>query len=251
MAEHRVVLITGSAGGIGSATAELFRAEGWEVIAVDRAPAGRGHGLALQADLSQPADIRRIVAQVSERYDRLDALVNNAAEQLCKPLRELTVEEWDRVMACNVRAAYQLAVGLYELIRAVPGCVVNVASIHALATSRGMAAYAASKGALVALTRSMAVEFAPDGVRANAVVPGAVETPMLAAGLKRAHLAGRDPSSREALATLASQHPLGRIGKPEEVAQAIAFLADPKRSSFVTGEMLIVDGGAYAHLSTE
>ena len=251
MAERRVALVTGAAGGIGSAAVELLGAEGWDVIAVDRAAISRPVGLAIQADLAQPETIQRITAAVGERYDRLDALVNNAAEQVCKPLRDTRGEEWDRLMAANVRAAYQLAVSLYRLLQQGPGCVVNVASIHALATSPGMAAYAASKGALVALTRSMAVEFAPDGIRANAILPGAVDTPMLAAGLQRRRAGGVEASGQEALATLAAHHPLGRVGKPEDIAHAISFLADSQRAAFVTGQTLIVDGGAYAHLSTE
>src|SRR5262245_56418043 len=106
-------------------------------------------------------------------------------EQLAKPLIETLPEEWDHIMATNVRAAYLLSSRLHPLLKAAKGGIVNVASVHAVATSPGMAAYAASKGALVSLTRAMALEFAADGIRVNAVLPGAVDTPMLAEGLKR------------------------------------------------------------------
>lgn len=248
---QRVAVITGAGGGIGSAAVERFQLSGWTVVAVDRDPISRPGVMALRADLANVAELDGLIAHMGPLVSRVDALVNNAAEQLCKPLRETTVAEWDRIMATNVRAAYYLATGLYPLLRQGPGSIVNVASIHALATSKGMAAYAASKGALVALTRAMAVEFAEEGVRANAVIPGAVDTPMLAAGLQRGHLAGGEPSGRQALQTLAGRHPLGRVAEPAEIARAIEFLADAECSSFVTGHALIVDGGAYARLSTE
>src|SRR3989338_5614271 len=181
----RVALITGAAGGIGSAAVEMFRQRGWDVIAIDQAEIKHPGSLAIRADLSQPDDFDRIVSRVRSMYSRLDAVVNNAAQQICKPLIETQPAEWDRVMSTNARAAYLLVVRLHSLLRSVRGCIVNVASIHALATSPGMAAYAASNGALISLTRSMAVELAADGIRANAVLPGAVDTPMLVAGLMR------------------------------------------------------------------
>jgi len=248
---HKVALITGAAGGIGSATVELFRQHGWAVVAVDREAVEQPAALVLRADVSQPDEADRIVTTVGEQYGRLDALVNNAAELLCKPLVETTVDEWERLMASNLRAVYLLVRRAYPLLAATSGCIVNVASIHALATSPGVAAYAASKGALVALTRSMAVEFAAEGIRVNAVLPGAIDTPMLAAGLRRGPVAAAVGGAPSAVDVLASRTPLGRVGRPEEVAQAIYFLADAERSAFITGQTLIVDGGAYAHLSTE
>ena len=118
-----------------------------------------------------------------------------------------------------------------------------------MATSANIASYAASKGGLLALTRAMAIEFAPDGIRVNAILPGAVDTPMLHAGLSRGHVgAGSLP---ERLENLADKTVIGRIGKPDEIAHAIYFLADETQSSFMTGQALIVDGGATARLSTE
>ena len=127
------------------------------------------------------------------------------------------------------------------------GAVVNVASVHAFATSAGAAPYAASKGAIVALTRAAALEWAPD-VRVNAVAPGAVDTGMLRQGVQR----WAPPEAVDAeLERLAARIPLGRIGRPEEIAEAILFLADGRRSSFITGQVLVADGGALARLSTE
>jgi NAD(P)-dependent dehydrogenase (short-subunit alcohol dehydrogenase family) len=129
------------------------------------------------------------------------------------------------------------------------GAIVNVSSVHAVATSKDIAAYAASKGGMLALTRAMAIEFAPVNVRVNAILPGAVDTPMLRAGLNRDH-AGRG-SLEERLENLARNTVSGKIGTPAEIAQAIFFLADGELSSFMTGQALIVDGGATARLSTE
>ncbi len=125
----------------------------------------------------------------------------------------------------------------------------NVSSVHAVATSANIAAYAASKGALLALTRALAIELALDRIRVNAVLPGAVDTPMLHAGLTCGHLQGADV--QELMQALAVRTVMRRVGHPEEIAQAIVFLADDQRSSFMTGQALVVDGGAMARLSTE
>jgi len=247
----RYALITGAAGGIGRATTELFASEGWETIAVDRReaepfPPGV---LSRRADVAVPADVEALFAWLGERTDRLDALVNNAAVQICKPMVDLSVEEWDAVMASNLRSAFLTARAGHRLLRAAGGAIVNISSVHALATSRDIAAYAASKGGLVALTRALALELAPDSIRVNAVLPGAVDTPMLHAGLSRDHVAGDSVEAR--MADLGSRTVMGRVGRPEEIAQAILFLADGRRSSFVTGQTLVVDGGATARLSTE
>jgi NAD(P)-dependent dehydrogenase (short-subunit alcohol dehydrogenase family) len=241
-ARRRLALVTGSSGGIGSAIVNRFLENGWDVIGIDRS-AGRGDRYAfIKADLANLSDVARATKAVRTRTSRLDVIVNNAAEQTVKPLHKTTPAEWDRMMAANVRPAYLLMAQLHELLRSVQGAIVNVASVHATATSPGMAAYVASKGALVALTRAMALEFASWGIRVNAVLPGAIDTPMLAEGLKR---------SRSTLKSLAARHPLGRVGIPQDVAEAIYFLADADRSSFITGQTLTVDGGATARLSTE
>jgi NAD(P)-dependent dehydrogenase (short-subunit alcohol dehydrogenase family) len=247
---NRLVLITGVAGGIGAATSQVFKASGWQVVGVDnRSVEGDFEGdYFFLADISNPSSVSQVFSQVAELSGRFEALVNNAAIQLCKPLISTTSEEWDSIMAANVRSAYLMARGAYSLMKAGGGAVVNVSSVHALATSRNIAAYAASKGALLALTRALALELAPE-IRVNAVAPGAIETQMLISGLTRGHLAGTDID--KLLEQLERRHPLGRIGKPKEVAEAVLFLCDNKRSSFITGQLLVVDGGALARLSTE
>ena len=249
----RVVLITGAAGGIGRATVHHFAHMGWKVIGVDRAPFGEAFpsdGAFIQADISISENLQAIFTATRELTPYLHALVNNAAVQVAKPLLETTIDEWNMVLASNLTSVFLGVKLAYPLLKAAGGgAIVNVSSVHAVATSANIAAYAASKGGLLALTRAIAIEFARDNIRANAVLPGAVDTPMLRAGLGRGHVSGGDILER--LDNLARKTVNGRIGKPEEIAHAIYFLADETQSSFMTGQALIVDGGATARLSTE
>lgn len=250
---RRTMLITGAAGGIGRATVQVFSDAGWRVIGVDRAPFGKcfpEQGHFIQADIAEAENLQAIFAQARSFSPRLHALINNAAIQIAKPLLETTVEEWDAVMAANLRSVFLSVKLAYPLLKAAgESAIVNVSSVHAVATSANIAAYAASKGGLLALTRAMAIEFAPDNIRVNAILPGAVDTPMLRAGLSRGHVAGEDVQQR--LENLASRTVSGKVGTPEEIARAIYFLADGSQSSFMTGQAMIVDGGATARLSTE
>ena len=251
--ETRILLITGAAGGIGRATVDVFTEHGWKVIGVDRSPKYDGFptsGVYIQADISLPEKLEAIYEKVSAFTDTLDAVVHNAAIQIAKPLLETTAEEWDTVMASNLRSVFLGAKLAYPLLKAQGGgAIVNVSSVHAVATSANIATYAASKGGLLALTRAMAIEFAPDEIRVNAILPGAVDTPMLRAGLGRGHVGHGDMLDR--LENLARKTVNGRVGQPEEIARSIYFLADHSQSSFMTGQALIVDGGATARLSTE
>jgi NAD(P)-dependent dehydrogenase (short-subunit alcohol dehydrogenase family) len=246
------VLITGANRGIGLATAALFHQNGWTVAGVDRDE--RSDELAAYVEVSRFIRLDLASADVAEQLGpfvaslgELDALINNAAVQIERSLTETTVVDWDLVSAANVRGAFLVSQTAIASLRASRGAIVNISSVHALATSTGLAAYAASKGALVAFTRAAALELAPD-VRVNAVLPGAIDTPMLEAGIRR----WTDPhGANGGTEALAARTPLRRIGRPEEVAEAILFLADGQRASFITGQTIIVDGGAIAHLSTE
>lgn len=250
---QRIVLITGASGGIGKACTKLFIEKDWIVIGMDRSESILNlplPNIGLQLDISNPDHLTKAYEQIYKGFDKIHALVNNAAIQINKPMIEISVEEWDSVMNSNLRSVFLGSKLSYPFLKASEeGAIVNVSSVHAIATSTGVSAYAASKGGLLALTRAMAIEFAPDHIRVNTVLPGAVDTQMLRDGLNRGHLNGSSIESR--LDNLAGKTVMGRIGKPEEIAQSIYFLSDPAQSSFITGQSIVVDGGATSRLSTE
>ena len=249
----KVVLITGANGGIGQAVVDLFLNNEWQVIGVDRrqedAKQQKGF-LFIKADISDPDQIEKIFAETKRFSPVLDAVINNAAIQISKPILETSVEEWDLTMASNLRSVFLGAKLAHPFLQAAGGgAIVNVSSVHAIVTSANISAYAASKGGLLALTRAMAIEFAPDNIRVNAILPGAVDTPMLRKSMARGQFG--ESSVQIRLDNLANKTVNGRIGTPQEIAQSIYFLADNTQSSFMTGQALVVDGGATARLSTE
>lgn len=245
----KTVIITGACGGIGRGAVAAFRTAGWHVIGIDQAPAPDDLLVDefVRADLAHERGVASIRSELGH-IDRLDALVNNAALQINQPLVLTTDEEWSEVMNTNVRSAFQMIREFHPALSAVRGAVVNVSSVHAVATSMNVAVYAISKGALVALTRSAALELAAEGIRCNAVLPGAVMTPMLEAGLsRRPHPDG--PTGN--LDALIARTPLGFVASPEQVAPTIVHLADTELSPYTTGQMMVVDGGATIRLGTE
>jgi len=247
----KVVLITGVSSGIGHATAKLFNQEGWHVIGVSRTKANHIDGVDhyIPADVSKIEDLDRVFNEIKAEEGRINSLVNNAALQICKPVLETTVDEWDAVFNTNVRSVFYCSKLAHPLMAGKGGSIVNVSSVHAIATSANIAAYATSKGAIKALTQNLAIEFARDNIRVNAVLPGAVDTPMLCSGLNRGHLdLGNTHIQMEQLGL---RTVIGRVGRPEEIAHAIIFLADAGKSSFITGHAMVVDGGATIKLSTE
>lgn len=247
----KIVLITGVSSGIGNATAKLFTQEGWHVIGVSRTKADRIDGVDhyISADVSKIKDLDRVFDEVKSEEGRIDSLVNNAALQICKPVLETTVEEWDAVFNTNVRSVFYCSKLAHPLMAKNGGSIVNVSSVHAVASSSNIAAYAASKGAIKTLTQNLAIEFASQNIRVNSVLPGAVDTPMLHQGLMRDNFDNENLEKK--LTAIASRTVSGHVGKPYEIAQAILFLSDRFRSSFITGQSIIIDGGATIKLSTE
>lgn len=239
----KVAIITGGAGGIGLAAAHRLGSEGARVVIADVAPdsaqrvsevieAGSPEAVAMNCDVGQQADVERTADETVRRFGRLDVVVNNAAVMLFKSIAELEAADWQRLLGINLLgAAYFLKAAFRTMGQG--GAVVNVASIHAERTSPLLAPYAASKAALIALTRAAALEGRALGIRVNAVEPGAIDTPLL----------WSNPNVQAGVETIESAD----VGKPEEIAAAIAFLASAD-ASFITGASLRVDGGRLARL---
>lgn len=231
-------LVTGALGGIGQAICKVLRAHGMFVIGLDRLQGTCDADHFITCDIqhfhTDPDRVQEVVRQVRELTEgRLNLLVNNAAYQVVKPVDQLSREDWDVTMSTNLAAPFMLSQTFLHQLEVAGGSIVNVASIHAALTKPGFVAYATSKGALVAMTRAMAVELGPRGVRVNAVLPAATETPMLRDGFK---------NNPEGFAELAAMHPIGRIASPEEIAEFIYFLSTPA-AGFITGSALQIDGG--------
>lgn len=244
--ENKVVLITGGSRGIGLATAQLFKAEGARVmIAARDGVQGRlmaeQYGLGfVTVDVRSAVDCDKAVRETTRHYGQLDVLVNGAGVIFRnRPVEQTSEDEWDAIFDTNVKGAFLMAKYALPHLREVKGTIVNVASYVGLVALKGIAAYNASKAALVNLTRSIALDHAHEGIRVNCVCPGSVDTEMI-------HEAWRLYGDvAEARQVWAAKHPLGRIAKPEEVAQAILFLASVD-ASFITGVALPVDGGITA-----
>ena len=248
--EGKVALISGAARGMGAAEARLFAREGASVVIGDvleeegrqvEAQIGEagGHALFIRLDVTSEADWTTAVAAAVSRFGKLDILVNNAGigsagvNRNRTMVEETTEEDWDRVMGVNAKGVFLgTKAAIPEMRRAGGGSIINISSIYGLVGSGGASAYHASKGAVRLLTKSAAIQYAGEGIRANSVHPGFIETAMTAA--MRA-----DPDRNQ---KLLSATPLGRLGEPDDVANGVLFLASDE-SSFMTGSELVIDGG--------
>ncbi len=242
------VFISGGATGIGRATALLFAEQGAEVTIFDQdiengqksiqeiLDAG-GRGIFISGNLLYPVEVERSIEQSLNTFGGIDILINNAGVESPYSVHEIPVEEWDRVMATNLRGMYLMAKAVIPIMqKSGGGAIVNTASISGLLGWPLSAAYCASKGGVIQLTKQMAVDYARDNIRVNCIAPGTTLTPLI----ERIFQKESDPE--EAKRQIAQRHPLGRFAQPEEIAQAILFLASDD-ASFITGAVLPVDGG--------
>lgn len=229
-----VVIVTGAARGIGRATAAQFADAGAVVVGADRdvdaLDAVENLSLRLGGDVGDTHDAHAIIDDTLESYGRLDVLVNNAGVWVLKPTAEITPEEWDDQLSTNLRSFFLLIRRAYPTLAESRGNVVNVASIAALRFTTPHVAYASAKAGVIAMTRDLAAEYAPD-VRVNAVAPGPIDTMHLTASMA--------PEEKD---DFGRRYPLGRMGEPEDVAHAIFFLASPK-AAYITGATLPITGG--------
>jgi NAD(P)-dependent dehydrogenase (short-subunit alcohol dehydrogenase family) len=247
----KVALITGAASGIGRATARLFAREGAAVAIADiNLQAGKavaeeiiqsgGHSFVEQVDVTQAADCNRVVERTMREFGAIHVLFNNAGIIRRASVLELSEQDWDQVMAVNVKSIFLMSRQVVPIMaKAGGGSIINTASGWGLAGGARAAAYCASKGAVVLLTKAMAIDHGPQNIRVNCICPGDTDTGMLR------HEAQQLGEREDNFLAESARRPLGRIGKPEEIAQAALYLATDA-SSFVTGTALVVDGGGLA-----
>jgi NAD(P)-dependent dehydrogenase (short-subunit alcohol dehydrogenase family) len=246
--QGRRVVLTGAAANIGAATAELLVAEGASLVIGDidpragqtaeRLAAGGAAASFVQTDVSDGDAMRELFRQAAERMGGIDVIINNAGVQRSSPITEMTDEDWDLHMRVNARSCFLAAKhGVPHLRSGSSPCIVNMASVGGFKAPAGLSAYSASKGAIIAFTRTLSSELGPEGIRVNCVAPGWVDTPFNDPIV--AHMGGREAQD----AAVRAGVPLQRQGSPAEIAEAMLFLASDA-SSFMTGHALVIDGGA-------
>ena len=250
--DGKVCIVTGGGSGIGRAICLLFGQEGAEVVVADKnaESAGRtvaeleclgARGTALEVDVSLAESVRGMVDSVVERYGRIDVLVNNAGFGFAATVVETEEADWDRLMSVNLKGVYLGCKYVVPvMMRQGGGAIVNTASAAGLVGVADRAAYCASKGGVIAMTRAMAIDHVNDGVRINCIAPGTVESPYF----DEIFAESEDPVALRRL--MESRHLMRRLGTPDEVASGVLYLASDE-SSFVTGSALSVDGGMTAH----
>lgn len=254
MTETRVALVTGGAYGIGRGIVQHFAAKGESVVIADcdmqrgtalesSIKAAGGQVLFVSTDIRFESQISALMRRVLEVFGRIDVLCNNAGIERYRRADEYTIEDWNAISETNLRGTFLCTKYAYPLLKKARGCVVNISSVQGVANEPQISAYAASKAGLLGLTRGMAVDFAVDGVRVNAICPGAIRSGMMEPFIKD------QPDPEEAVKAIGRSIPLGRVGQPQDIAQAVYFLAS-EDASYITGAVLVVDGGLLSRLST-
>jgi meso-butanediol dehydrogenase / (S,S)-butanediol dehydrogenase / diacetyl reductase len=238
--DEKVILVTGGRTGIGAAITQRFLSAGATVVTAQRQPAAIGESI--QIDFSDSAACEYLIAEVVRHHGRLDVLINNAGIMIEHSIEEMTLSEWNQTLMVNLTAPFLLTKFAMPYLRVTRGSIVNIGSIEGLASNPLHTAYAASKGGLHAFTRAVAVDHGKDGVRCNAIAPGWIDTELNDEFIKSM------PDPIAFRRDIGKIHPIGRTGKPEEVANLVYWLAS-EEAGFVTGQVYIVDGGRMSQLS--
>ncbi|MCX8062074.1 MAG: SDR family oxidoreductase [Anaerolineales bacterium] len=241
--ENLICIVTGAASGIGRAIVKEISQEGGVAIGIDIQEKEDPEVEMYSADISDEFSVDKVIAEIYNKYKRIDVLVNNAGIWAEGTVETTSLETWERIFAVNVRGTFLVSRAVIPYMKAQKsGSIINISSNYGLVGGLNCAAYVASKGAIVLLTYSMALDFAPYGIRVNCICPGTIDTPIIQEPMKRM---SKEEIERITASRIA-RHPLGRIGKPEEVAPGVVYLASNRESSFVTGAVLSIDGGYVA-----
>ena len=249
--KKRIVLVTGVSGGIGLSICKKFKKEGWTVIGTSRKKEydKKNIDMYVPADLTVSDSILNLINKIKGKYKYINCIVNNAACQICKPIWEMNEKEWDMTFNCNVKSIFLFVKHALNLLKNCNATIINIGSVHSVATSDQIAAYATTKAAIVGLTKNLAIELSKFNIRVNCISPGAVDTQMLRDGLQRGH-SGKGTSD-ELVKNLGNSHLLKKVGNTEEIANLVNFVADNQNGNFITGSNILIDGGAAIKLSTE
>lgn len=242
MANTPTAIVTGGAKGIGKACSEVLAAAGYRVAILDKDKSAAGIASAMPGncqgficDVSSYEDVGRTFERFTMEFGRLDVLVNNAGYHISKSVEHTTEQEWDFILATNLKSVFLCSKFAIPLLRQSRGSIVNMSSMVGLVGQTNAGAYSASKGGIIAMTKGMALDLAPDGIRVNCVCPGWVSTPLVEDWF------GQQKDPEESRSHIHALHPLGRISSADEVARTVLFLASGQ-ASFITGVALPVDG---------
>jgi NAD(P)-dependent dehydrogenase (short-subunit alcohol dehydrogenase family) len=245
--KDKVAIVTGSSKGIGEGIAKVFVREGAKVVVTCRTQeAGKrmveelkkdhGRAMYIQTDVTKSDDIRRMIDTTIQTFGKLDILVNNAGYHLSKNVEETSEDEWEFIINTNLRSTFLCSKYSIPHLRKTKGNIINISSMVGVVGQPNAGAYSATKGGQIAMTKNMAIDFAPDGIRVNVICPGWIQTPLVEDWFGQQ----KDPAAVRKY--IYGQHPLGRIGTIEECGHAAAFLAS-EEAAFITGSVISIDGG--------